>query len=91
VAGAEEAFRLLDRMPEIRQRTYELRALQVPSLYLVALWLKDLQGSQDRFIVLPPTFAPVQALHPYTTSDLLTLLRQMASHKAPLERAVTPP
>jgi hypothetical protein len=91
VAGAEEAFRLIDQMPEVQQRTYEIRALQVPSLNVMALWLKDLQGTQDRFIVLPPAFAPVQALRPYTTSDLLALLHQLAAQKAPLEQRVTPP
>jgi hypothetical protein len=91
VTGAEEAFRLVDQMPEVQQRTYEVRALRVPSLYVMALWLKDLQGDQDRFVVLPPAFAPVQALRPYTTSDLLAILQQLAKHKLPLEKQVTPP
>jgi hypothetical protein len=90
-AGVEEAFRLIDQMPEVQQRTYELRALQVLSLYVMALWLKDLQGTQDRFIVLPPAFAPVQTLRPYTTSDILPLLQRLALQKAPLEQRVTPP
>lgn len=91
VSGADEAFRMIDQLPELKQRSYEIRGLRVPALYVMALWLKDLQGDQDRFIVLPPTFPPVQALHSYSAPDLLAVLRQMAARKAPLERQVSPP
>jgi hypothetical protein len=91
VAGAEEAFRIAEQLPEVQRGAYEIRALRIPSLYVMALWLKDLQGNQDRFIVMPPAFPPVQPLRPYAASDLLTVLQRLAAHKAPLERQVTPP
>jgi len=91
VAGEEEALRLAEQLPEIKQGTYEIRALRVPALYVMALWLKDVQGDDDRFIVMPPAFPPVQALHAYATRDLLGVLHPMAKQKAPLERRVTPP
>ena len=91
VAGEEEALRLVDQLPEVQQRTYEIRGLRVPALYVMALWLKDLGGDQDRFVVLPPAFPPVQPLRPYSTSDFLSLLHPMAAQKAPLEQGVAPP
>lgn len=90
VAGEEEAWRVADQLPDVHQRTYEMRGLQVPALYVMALWLKDLHGDHDRFIVMPPAFAPVQTLVPYSTSDLVSLLQKLAVRKAPLEKTVTP-
>jgi hypothetical protein len=91
VQGVEEAFRLAEQLPAVGKNPYEIRVLRAPALYVVALWLKDLQGDEDRFIVIPPAFAPVQVLHPYSTEELLALLHPLAAHKAPLERQVAPP
>jgi hypothetical protein len=90
VAGEEEALRVADQLPEIKQGTYEIRALRAPALYVMALWLKDVDGDDDRFIVMPPAFPPVQSLYAYPTSDLLAVLHQVAQQKAPMERNVTP-
>jgi len=90
-AAEEEALRLAEQLPEIQQGTYEIRALRVPALYVMALWLKDQNGTRDHFIVMPPAFPPVQPLHPYSTADLLALLQPLAARKAPLEKQVTPP
>jgi hypothetical protein len=91
VAGEEQAQGVAERLPEIQQGQYELRALRVPALYLMSLWLKDLQGNEDRFLVLPPVFPPLQALAVYSASDLLPVMQQLAVQKAPLEKKVTPP
>lgn len=90
VAGAEQAFALADQLPDVQQRPYEIRALRVPALYFMALWLKDSQGRADHFVVLPPAFAPLQALRVYAANDLLPILQQLAARKAPLEKAVAP-
>ena len=91
VAGEEATLKMAEQLPEVQQGAYELRALRVPALYVMALWLKDLNSDKDRFIVMPPTFPPVQALQVYSTSDLLALLHTAAAKKAPLEKQVTPP
>jgi hypothetical protein len=90
VSGEDHALRLLEQLPDLQRTNYELRALRVPALYVMALWLKDLQGDQDRFIVLPPAFPPVQPLHPYSTGDLLPVLQRLAAQKAPMEKRVLP-
>lgn len=90
-AAAESAFVLVEQLPELRQGTYEIRALRVPALYVIALWLKDMQGEQDRFIVLPPAFAPLHPLRAYTAAELLRVLQEQAVKKAPIEQDVTPP
>jgi hypothetical protein len=89
--GEEEALRVAGNLPEVQQRAYEVRALRAPALYVMAVWLKDLHGDEDRFIVMPPAFSPIQALSPYTTADLISVLQQLAGQKAPQEKSVTPP
>jgi hypothetical protein len=91
VAAEEQAVTLADQLPEVQQGTYEIRSLRVPALYVVAIWLKDQQGDEDRFLVLPPAFPPLQTFHPYPAADLVSLLQRAAAQKAALERAVTPP
>jgi hypothetical protein len=91
VAGEEEALRVADQLPDVRQRAYEIRALRVPALYVMSLWLKDTKGNEDRFIVMPPAFAPIKSLLVYTTGDLIAILQSLAAQKAPQEQKVTPP
>jgi hypothetical protein len=89
-AGAGPALTLMEQLPEARQGDYEVRALRVPALYVMAFWLKDKQGGADRLIVLPPAFPPVQALRPYTPKEMLGLLRPLAEEKLRLEWGSTP-
>jgi hypothetical protein len=89
-AGAGPALTLLEQLPEAGQGDYEVRALRVPALYLMAFWLKGKQGGEDRLIVLPPAFPPVQALRPYSPKELLGLLRPLAEEKLRLEWDQTP-
>jgi hypothetical protein len=89
--SAEQGFAVAEKLPEVQNHTYEIRALRVPALSIMAIWLKDKQGNEDRFIFLPPVFPPVRPLAPYSALDLLSLLQKLAAEKAPLEAKVTPP
>jgi hypothetical protein len=89
-AGAGAALTLIEQVPEIERGDYEVRALRVPALYVMAFWLKDKQGGADRLIVLPPAFPPVQALRPYAPKEFLGLLRPLAEEKLRLEWGSTP-
>jgi hypothetical protein len=90
-AGAEQGFAVAEKLPEVQNHSYEIRALRAPALSLMAVWLKDKQGTEDRFIVLPPILPPLRPLVPYSGSDLLAILQKLAAEKAPLEAKVTPP
>ncbi len=89
-AGAENALALVDQLPAIQEGDYEIRALRIPALYVMAFWLKDNRDTHDLLIVLPPAFPPMQALHPYTTAEFVSLLRPLAAEKLRQERAVEP-
>jgi hypothetical protein len=91
IAGAEQAFAQAEKLPEVVAGNYEIRALQAPAVYVMALWLKDLNGTQDRFILLPPVLPPLQSGTVYNASDLLSVLQQKAARKQPLEQQVVAP
>lgn len=91
VAGAAQALALADSDPEVVVGSYEIRALQVPALNVMALWLKDLSGANDQFILLPPVFRPLQANTVYSAHDLLAALRTKATAKLALEQRVAEP
>lgn len=90
VSGSEHALALIDRLPEVQQGEYEIRGLSVPALYVMAFWLKDQRGGQDRLVILPPAFDPLQALRVMTTAEFLGLLHPLAADKLRAERNVTP-
>jgi hypothetical protein len=92
IAGVEQAFAVVEQIADVQQWTYELRALRVPALYIMALWVHntDPAGAADHFVPLPPAFPPVLANQDYLAPDFLSMLQGMAKKKAPLERKVVP-
>ena len=89
-SAMERGLELAERLPEIVHGTYEIRELRVLALGVIALWLKNLDGEEDRFIILPRVFPPFQALTPYTASELLPLLQKQAAIKAKLVSQIGP-
>jgi hypothetical protein len=61
VKNTVEGIGRAETLPEVLSNDYELRLLDIPSLYVVSLWL---HGDADRLIPLPPTN---QVLEPYAT------------------------
>lgn len=87
----EAVFEKAENLPEVAGREYEIRALRVPALYVMALWLKDLQGDEDRFLLVPPVFSPFNQGAVYNPKDFLQLLHTAASKKLAQEQQVTYP
>ena len=85
----EDAFHKVDHLPELEQGNYEIRAIRVPSLYLFALWLKDLLGKNDRFVVVKPAFPPFDTSKIYKIDELFFLLQQQARIKKSQEDKLT--
>jgi hypothetical protein len=57
---------------------YELRLLRIPALYLMALWLKDRDGSDDLLVPLEPAPAGLEAGRRHRPDELLERLRDQA-------------
>jgi hypothetical protein len=51
VAATQATVLRAEALPQVVNGDYELRALKAPSVYVMAIWLKDLQGTND--LVLP--------------------------------------
>ncbi len=64
-----------ENLPEVLQEDYELRLLDIPSLYVVSLWL---HGSDDKLIPLPPTNSAIEPYKSYSEAELTVALQEQA-------------
>jgi hypothetical protein len=71
-----EALRIAQQLPQIKKSDYELRRLDIPAAYFVAVWLHG--KSDDIIIPLPPTFGRWNAYQPYSESQMIKLLKPEA-------------
>jgi hypothetical protein len=78
VQSTAAAIDELQRTPEIEKAAFELRALQIPALYVVALWLVEPSGEQDliRPLEPAPSYLEPERLDP--EADFLEQLREPA-------------
>lgn len=78
----EDLLQKAETLPQVSHGDYEIRALRVPSLYLIALWLKDLQANRDLFLVVPPcVFPPFNPQDVYDRDEFLKLLKAAAAKR----------
>jgi hypothetical protein len=78
----------VERLPAIATGSYELRVLQCPEIFLVALWLKGDQGVPDILYPLTPAPQGFQPERPYAADEFLTVARSLiqaliAAHASP--------
>jgi hypothetical protein len=81
---AEATARAIERAeedPRLADGDYELRTLRVPGLYLMAVWLKDLNGDGDVVIPLDPAPAPLRAGRAYGLEELEPELARMSRER----------
>lgn len=94
VGGTRAAVRLLENLPNVRSGSFELRALRAPSVYAMAIWLKDLGGSNDIIFPLAPSAGPsgpVGGLPPIqTSSNFLESLKTTAEIARTFDSAPKP-
>ena len=78
VAGTVEAARVAESLEVVSTQDFEFRLLDIPGLYVVALWL---HGSTDILIPLPLTSEELEPLHPYGQEEVMGLLREPARRR----------
>lgn len=76
-----EEIKKVEKSPQFRERSYELRFLRVPALYVAALWLHDLDGDHDVVIPIPPTDVHLKPGVDYVPSKFIALLQAPAQQK----------
>jgi hypothetical protein len=67
------ALRMAEQLPQIKKQDYEVRRLESPSIYFVAIWLHG--KSDDIIIPLPPTFGRWNAYQLYSESQMIKLMK----------------
>jgi hypothetical protein len=85
VATSAKSIRAAREFPEVKQGGFELRLLNVPGLYVMALWLHDAKGKGDLLVPLAPSPVQTPAGLPVPASVLLKEL--VAKAKAPIAAA----
>jgi hypothetical protein len=80
VEGTEQAIRRGEAIPEVRNGRFEAFLLMIPSLYVVALWLKDLDGDggSDLILTIPPAHSDLVPFEPMNPADFTSILNQLA-------------
>jgi hypothetical protein len=74
-----EALRTAQQLPQIQKQDYELRRLECPCIFFVAVWLHG--KSDDIIIPLGSTFGTWQAYQPYSEKQMIALLKPAAEKR----------
>jgi hypothetical protein len=78
VAGTVDALAAAERIAEADERQFELRLLNVPALYLMAVWLRPSEG-EGVFVPAAPVPAGFEANRGYGESEFGDALRSAAA------------
>ena len=85
VDSSAKALRALGNSPEMAQGGYELRLLNVPGLYVQALWFHQTQGKGDLLQPLAPS--PVETPEDKPAPAAMLLKELAAKARIPMEAA----
>ncbi|MFI5454898.1 MAG: hypothetical protein ACHRXM_05550 [Isosphaerales bacterium] len=81
VAATRTAVLHAENLLQVKNGDYELRALKAPSVYVMALWLKDLRGTNDLVLPIGPANQAV-APSPQIASTLGYAATVQAPHQS---------
>lgn len=77
VEATVDALRAAEALPQVEERDFDLRLLDVPALNLRALWLRA-EGAEDILVPLKPAPETVTPFTPYSEAGLLAAVRTTA-------------
>jgi len=79
VAETVSRIALARKNRNVHAGSYELRVLEIPALYIVAIWLKDEKGSNDILVPLEPTHPALKAGSEYDSKTFFLALEKPAA------------
>jgi hypothetical protein len=82
VQNTVEGIRLAESLPAVAINDYELRLLDIPSLYVVCLWL---HGNEDQLIPLPPSSHGLAPYKSYSDGEIAAALKGPATERLQAE------
>jgi len=65
----------------VQNGTYELNVLRIPGIYVMALWLRDMNGGEDIVIPMSPTVETLEPWRQYDASEISPILAQAATER----------
>ncbi len=87
VQATAAAQKAAAKLPQVRDGRVEARILRIPALYVMALWLKDLDGDNDVVVPMAPAPRFLEANRPYTEREFLKALTGPARARAEFSNA----
>ena len=87
VQATAAAQKAAARLPQVRDGRVEARIVRIPALYVMALWLKDLDGDDDVVVPMAPAPPFLEANRPYTEREFLKALSGPAKARAEFSNA----
>jgi hypothetical protein len=87
VKATAAAQKAAAKLPQVRDGKVEARVIRVPALYVMALWLKDVDGTDDVVIPMKPAPPFLEANRPYTEREFLKALAGPAKARAQFSNA----
>lgn len=81
VAGTEQAIRRGEELSQVREGRFEACLLIVPSLYVLALWLRDhcRRDKTDVFLAIPPSHSDLPSVEPMSEVAFIGILNKLAT------------
>jgi hypothetical protein len=76
VRGTVLGISMAEGLPQLKNEDYELRLLQIPSIYLIALWLQS--KDENLFVPLDPAPGRFKALNSYSEAAFFELAAELA-------------
>jgi hypothetical protein len=87
VGATAAAQKAAAKLPQVRDGRVEARIVRIPALYVMALWLKDLDGDDDVVIPMAPAPAFLEPNQPYTEREFLRAVSGPARARAEFSNA----
>jgi hypothetical protein len=87
VAATAAAQKAAATLPQVRDGRMEPRILRIPALYVMALWLKDLDGDSDVLVPMAPAPPYLEANRPYTERGFMRALAGPAKERQAFSNA----
>lgn len=88
--GTLEGLKQADSLQDVQNADYELRLLESPAIYLVALWLYR-NGDDDLLIPIPPDRSGLKTYQHYRPSEAIPQLQQRAQEVKRMQQEKTGP
>jgi hypothetical protein len=87
VAATARALTQIATLPAVSLGSYEVRLLRFSAIFLMTLWLKSNPEGTDIIYPLAPAPKGLQAEHPYSEDEFLTVIVPLAQERAAKNRS----